>query len=250
MSKFWNEDRVNELTAAIDAAEEVTVDAVASLAERLETTTRSIGAKLRSLGYRVQKASDARVSAWSEDATDELRAFVERNVGKYTYAEIAASFRNGEFTTKEVQGKILSLELTNAVKKTEKPASAKVYSDEEEATLISMANKGASLEDIAAALGKELNSVRGKALSISRSIEGFTIPKQAKSYAKDPEVDPYDALGASISGLTVEEIAEKTGKTVRGVKTALTRRGISAANYDGAKKAAKNAEKAAKNNEA
>lgn len=249
MSKFWNEDRVNELTAAIDAAEEVTVDAVASLADRLETTTRSIGAKLRSLGYKVQKASDARVSAWSEDATEELKAFVERNAGKYTYAEIAASFRNGEFTTKEVQGKILSLELTNAVKRTEATV-AKVYSAEEEATLISMANKGASLEDIAEALGKELNSVRGKALSISRSVEGFTIPKQAKSYAKDPEVDPYVALGSDIAGMTVEEIAEKTGKTVRGVKTALTRRGISAANYDGAKKAAKNAEKAAKNSEA
>ena len=41
--------------------------------------------------------------------------------------------------------------------------------------------------------------------------------------------------------MTVEQIAESIEKTVRGVKTMLTRRGITCADYDGAKKAAKNA---------
>jgi hypothetical protein len=41
--------------------------------------------------------------------------------------------------------------------------------------------------------------------------------------------------------MTVEQIAESIDKTVRGVKTMLTRRGITCANHDGAKKAAKNA---------
>ena len=39
--------------------------------------------------------------------------------------------------------------------------------------------------------------------------------------------------------MTVEAIAEEIGKTARGVKTMLTRRGLTAANYDGAAKAAK-----------
>ena len=37
-----------------------------------------------------------------------------------------------------------------------------------------------------------------------------------------------------VSGMTVEEIAEAIGKTARGVKTMLTRRGLSASDYDGA----------------
>jgi len=39
--------------------------------------------------------------------------------------------------------------------------------------------------------------------------------------------------------MTVEQIAEAIGKTPRGVKTMLTRRGVSASDYDGAGKAAK-----------
>ena len=41
--------------------------------------------------------------------------------------------------------------------------------------------------------------------------------------------------------MTVTEIADEIGKTERGVKTMLTRRGLTCANHDGAKKAAKNA---------
>ena len=36
--------------------------------------------------------------------------------------------------------------------------------------------------------------------------------------------------------MTVEEIADEIGKTERGVKTMLTRRGLVAADYDGAAK--------------
>ena len=37
-----------------------------------------------------------------------------------------------------------------------------------------------------------------------------------------------------IDGMTVEEIADEIGKTVRGVKTMLTRRGLQCADYNGA----------------
>ena len=55
--------------------------------------------------------------------------------------------------------------------------------------------------------------------------------------------DPLAALG-DVSGLTVVQIAEKIGKTERGVKNMLTRRGIKASDYDGAGKKAKEAENA------
>jgi hypothetical protein len=45
--------------------------------------------------------------------------------------------------------------------------------------------------------------------------------------------------------MTVEEIATKISKTVRGVKTMLTRRGISASDYDGASRREKAAAAAA-----
>ncbi len=244
MSKFWNDERVEQLTGYVQHLEEVSQAVLEELAEKFETTTRSIGAKLRSLGVAVQKVSDTKSSAWSEDAEAELRAFLDKNAGKYTYAEIAASFRNGAFSAKSIQGKVLSMEMTDAVKKAEKPATVRVYTEAEEAKFVEMARAGASIEAIAAALGKEINSVRGKALSLARAYEDFSMPHQETSHAKD-QVDAYDALGDKISNMTVEEIAAATGKTVRGVKTTLTRRQLVVKDYDGAKKAAKNAEKRA-----
>ena len=37
-----------------------------------------------------------------------------------------------------------------------------------------------------------------------------------------------------LTDMTVEEIADEIGKTVRGVKTMLTRRGLQCADYNGA----------------
>lgn len=244
MSKFWNEEKEGKLVSLVESLEEVGQNVVADLAEVFETTARSISAKLRSLGFSVQKVGDTKVSAWTEDAEAELRAFLEKNAGKYTYAEIAASFRNGTFSAKSIQGKVLSMELTGAVKKAEKPATVRVYSEAEEAKFVEMAKAGASIEAIAAALGKSINSVRGKALSLARAVEDFQMPHQEQSHAKE-QVDPYDALGKKISSMTVAEISEATGKSVRGVKTTLTRRQLVVADYDGAKKAAKNAERRA-----
>ena len=49
----------------------------------------------------------------------------------------------------------------------------------------------------------------------------FLSRKKLKVQAK---ADPL--AGVDIDGLTVEEIADQIGKTVRGVKTMLTRRGL------------------------
>lgn len=236
----WNEQREAELVQAVGNESPVTQETVAQVAEQLETSARSVSSKLRKLGYEVELASGAKAKTFSEEAAEALAAFVEANSGNLTYGEIAENFEGGKYTAKQVQGKILSLEMTEHVKPTPKAESVKTYSDAEEATFIEMANEGAFIEDIAAKLGREMNSIRGKALSLMRSGDIDAIPKQRESKAAD-KVDGLTSLG-DVSGLTVSEIADKLGKTTRGIKTMLTRRGVTVADYDGAAKKAKLAE--------
>jgi len=124
------------------------------------------------------------------------------------------------------------MELTGHVKPTERPASVRTYSPSEEETFLGMVSDGAFVEEIAEALGRPINSIRGKALSFLRTGEINAIPKQKESKAAS-KVDALTELG-DISGMSVSDIADEIGKTQRGVKTMLTRRGLTAADYDGA----------------
>jgi len=235
----WTEDRTRILTAMVEGMDVISQDTVANAAAELETTTRSISSKLRKMGYEVELAATAHKKAFSDEQADALANFVTANSGAYTYADIAANFEGGAFTAKQIQGKVLSMELTGHVKPAEKVEVARTYTTDEEATFLDLVSNGAFVEDIAEALGKSINSVRGKALSFLRSGDITSIPKQKESRAK-ANVDALTELG-DISAMTVEQIAESIDKTVRGVKTMLTRRGLTCADHDGAKKAAKNA---------
>ena len=235
----WTEDRTRILTAMVEGMDVISQDTVANAAAELETTTRSISSKLRKMGYEVELAATAHKKAFSDEQADALANFVTANSGAYTYADIAANFEGGAFTAKQIQGKVLSMELTGNVKPAEKVEVARTYTTDEEATFLNLVSNGAFVEDIAEALGKSINSVRGKALSFLRSGDITSIPKQKESRAK-ANVDALTELG-DISAMTVEQIAESIDKTVRGVKTMLTRRGLTCADHDGAKKAAKNA---------
>ena len=235
----WTEDRTRILTAIVENMDTISQDTVATTAVELNTTTRSISSKLRKMGYDVELAASAHKKAFSDDQADALSAFVTGNSGEYTYADIAANYEGGTFTAKQVQGKILSMELTSHVKPAEKVEVARTYTPAEEATFLDLVSNNAFVEEIAEALGKSINSVRGKALSFLRSGDITSIPKQKESRAK-ANVDALTELG-DISAMTVEQIAESIDKTIRGVKTMLTRRGMTCSNHDGAKKAAKNA---------
>jgi len=238
----WNEDRTNTLTDLVGSTTPVTQAMVASAAGTLETTTRSVSSKLRKMGFDVELASASNTKAFSDSEEATLREFVEGNSASYTYADIAGSFADGKYSAKSIQGKLLSMELTAHVKPTEKPVAVRTYTTDEEATFLTMVGDNAFVEEIADVLGKSVNSVRGKALSFLRNGEISAIPAQKESRAKAKE-DVLSTLG-DLAGMTVEQIAESVDKTARGVKTMLTRRGLTCSNYDGAKKAAKNAEKA------
>jgi hypothetical protein len=228
----WTEERTQQLVDFVGEGPISQVQ-VAEAADELETSTRSVSSKLRKMGYEVELASSVSTKSFSDEQEATLEAFVTDNSGQYTYAEIASSFEGGHFSAKSIQGKILSMELTSHVKPAEKQESVRTYSPEEEATFISMVNDSAFVEEIAEALGKSVNSIRGKALSLLRSGDIGAIPKQKETKGSS-KADPLSDLNGELDGMTVEEIADEIGKTVRGVKTMLTRRGLTCADYDGA----------------
>lgn len=227
----WTEERTAQLVDAIGDESPVSRSTVAEVAEDLGTSTRSISSKLRKLGYEVELASAA-PRAFSDEVTEQLRHFVTQNTGEYTYAEIAEKFPGG-YTAKAIQGKILSMELTSHVKEAPKVEHAKSYTPDEEALVLKLIRDGKFVEEIADAVGKSVQSVRGKALSLQRAGEIDAMPKQRD--VKGPAADPLDAIG-DVTALSVAQIAEQIGKTERGVKTMLTRRGLKASDYDGAAK--------------
>lgn len=243
-NKKWNDENVNKLLAVVGEESPVSVATVEAAAAALEVTTRSVASKLRQMDYEVASMAKEKVATFSVDETAALSEFVKNNEGTYTYKEIAENFPGG-FSPKQIQGKLLALELTAFVKPTEKVEAARTYTMAEEAKFIAMVNGGSFIEEIAEALGKSVASVRGKALSLTRTGVIDSIPKQKESHAKNV-VDAVEALGSAIVDMTVASIASAVDKTERGVRTLLTRRGIKVADYDGqAKKAKAEAKQAA-----
>lgn len=239
-AKKWNDEVVDQLVNIVgnNVDTVVPVTAIESAAVMIGVTKQSVASKLRKMGYTVESMAAQKSSVFSEEEAQMLSAFLNSNPGQYTYKEIASEFCDGKFSPKQVQGKILHLDLTGLVKPTEATVVAKSFTDEQEAQVVSMVEEGLFIEDIAEALGKPVNSVRGKALSLVTKGIINSIPPQRHSSAKEV-TDPIADLGEGISTMTIAEIAECTGKTERGIKTTLTRRGISVADYNGAAKQAK-----------
>ena len=229
----WTDERTQQLTDFVGSESPISQSTVANAADELETSTRSVSSKLRKMGFDVELASASASKSFSDEQEATLAAFVTDNSGSYTYAEIASHFEGGNFSAKSIQGKILSMELTSHVKPAPKVETVRTYTPEEEGTFVSMVNDGSFVEEIADALGKSVNSIRGKALSLLRSGEINAIPKQKETKGSSKA----DVLAdVDVASHTVEEIADQIGKTVRGVKTMLTRRGLQCSDYNGAAK--------------
>ena len=229
----WTDERTQQLTDFVGSESPISQSTVATEAAELETSTRSVSSKLRKMGFDVELASASASKSFSDEQEATLSAFVNDNSGSYTYAEIASNFEGGHFSAKSIQGKILSMELTSHVKPAPKVETVRTYTPEEEGTFVEMVNGGSFVEEIADALGKSVNSIRGKALSLLRSGEINAIPKQKETKGSSKA----DVLAdVDVANQTVEEIADSIGKTVRGVKTMLTRRGLQCSDYNGAAK--------------
>ena len=243
-SKKWSDDVVAQLLEAVGNESPVSAATVEKAAATLDVSVRSVASKLRQLDREVASLAKEKTSVFTAEDTAALESFVDSNAGTYTYKEIAEKFDGGRFTAKQIQGKILALELTGDVKPAEKVEVARTYSETEEAKFVKLVQSGAFIEDIATALNKTVASVRGKALSLTRQGQIDKIPAQKESHAKE-SVDAVETLGGKIATMTVAEIAAAVEKTERGIKTLLTRRGIKVADYDGLAKKAKAEAKAA-----
>jgi DNA-binding NarL/FixJ family response regulator len=223
MAKF---EYTDEMVAAMSTVGASGLDEakIEQLMADFEFPRRSVTAKLRKLGFEVPKKPGA-APIFSAEETEALGEYLQANSGTMTAEEIAANFAGvwgREVTARQINGKALSMEMTSDIKPAEKKVTPRTYSEEEEATITTLVGEGKFLEEIADALGKTVNSVRGKLLSMS-----LKAPQRDKKAAKS---DPYDGI-EEMADKTVEEIAEAFDKTVRGVKTVLTRRGIACADY-------------------
>ena len=240
-TKFsWTAENTEALLDAVTGIEVVSQAQAATLAEQLGTTARSVGAKLRKLGVNVATAAKP-ASAWTPELEAALTALLEANDGKYTYAELAEVFGNG-FSAKQLQGKVLHMELTNKVRKSDKKAPVRQYSEAEEDQFVALVNADKSIEEIALTMNRTVPQIRGKALSLVREGRIAAQPRQAV-VAQSAPANIFE--GVDVAEFTVAELAEKLGKAERSIKASLTRKALSAKDYDGAAKAKKNAEKKA-----
>ena len=224
MAKFeYTDDMVARMEQV--CAGGITEDTIIALCDEFDFPRRSVTAKLRKLGYYVPTKPKA-APAFDADETAALTSFLESNSGVHTAEEIATHFSaewGRDVTSRQVNGKALSLEMTAHIKPAEKKVAPRTYSEAEEAQISDMAGSGAFLEDIAEALGKSVNSVRGKLLSMQ-----LKAPQRDKKAAKS---DSYEGIEDMATSMSVAELADQFGKSERGVKTVLTRRGISATDY-------------------
>lgn len=209
-------------------ADGATEEKIASLVEEFGFNRRSVAAKLRSLEIEVPSKVEA--PKFTAEETEAFRAYVTSNSGNLNAEEISKGFMNGKFSSRQVMGKALALELTGHIKKTEKTAKPKTYTEAEESKITALVNAGKFLEEIAEAVGKTVNSVRGKLLSMD-------LKAPQKNKKAPTEGGSYPALAELAPTMTVEELVahyEKTkpGTTARGVKTALSRRQVAAKNYE------------------
>lgn len=221
MAKF---EYTEEMVARMDEAckDGVTEEIIEQLCADFDFPRRSVTAKLRKKGYDVPHKPKV-APTFTEDETAELREFLEANSGEFTAEEIAERVAEGKFNARQINGKALSLELTGAIKPADKKVAPRTYSVEEEALISEMVAEGAYIEDIADAVGKTVQQVRGKLLSMKVSA-----PQRDKKAAKS---DSYEGIETLAPTMTVAELAAHYEKTDRGVKTVLSRRKLSAKDY-------------------
>jgi hypothetical protein len=134
---------------------EYTEEIITQLCEEFEFPRRSVTAKLRKQGFDVPHKPKA-APTFTEQETTELRTFLTANEGVFTAEEIAEQVAEGKFTARQINGKALSLELTGAIKPADKKVVARTYSESEEEQIAEMVASGDFIEDIAEALGKEV----------------------------------------------------------------------------------------------
>lgn len=216
------------------AASGVTEETVKALETEFGFVRRSITAKLRSLGYTVPSTAEG--PKFTAEETEALKNFLNSNNASLTAEEIAQQFLNGKFTSRQITGKALALEMTDSIKKVEKKEKPRTYTPDEESLITKLVADGKFIEEIAEALNKDVKSIRGKLLSMD-----LKAPQKNKKVVSKEGL--YPGLETLAPTMTVAELLahysiDGVDRTERGVKTAISRRKIQGKDYPSVKKTA------------
>lgn len=201
----------------------VTEEDVVDLMAEFDVPRRSLTAKMRKEGFDVPKK--IKVPTFTVEETATLEEFMDAHAGQYTAKELAVNFMDGKFTERALTGKLLSMDKLgpNWVKPTEKQVVPKTFTEDQEATIREMVEDSKFIEEIAEAVGKSVQSVRGKLLSM-----GLKAPQRDKKASKK---DAYEGIEELAETMTVAELMAHYDKTERGVKTVLARRKLTCKDY-------------------
>lgn len=237
MSKIWTEELTAKLVSIVgqDTDTEISQEVISQTAESLDVGVKNVATKLRHMGYPTEKVATA--SVWPDEDTSKLHDYLTNNSGVSTAAETATQLFGEKYSQAQVRGKALSMNLASNFKKVEPKVAESKYTEDETNLIISMTQDGKSIEDISAAIDKEVNSIRGKCLSLVQKnlIEKIPYTSQLKQTTVQSAIDTVE----DVTVMTVADIAVAIERTEKGVKAILTNRGLDCVDWKGSERKAK-----------
>lgn len=158
------------------------------------------------------------MAKWTEELVQALQNKVQGKES-VTADEVTAFATEMELSYKEIAGKLRSMGV--AVEK--KAVKAKAYTEQEERKLQKLVQSGAFIEDIAATLGRTVPQIRGKLLSMKLKAPQKNKKEQVKVYSEEviAKIKEMDKQGRP-----QEEIADALGLNLAGLKSQMTKLGL------------------------
>jgi DNA-binding CsgD family transcriptional regulator len=215
----WTEELVAKLVEGLDKNTEVPYSKCQEIAENLNISDRSVTGKLRVLGFKVgRKTKPGKV--YTPEDEERIRKMVEKG---YTQKQIADKLGKD---IKSIGGKLLAMGIKGVERGVpKKEAAPKKFTEAEEAKIKELAENGAYVEEIADALGKTVQQIRGKLVSMKISGVPTKNKKTAtKKVYTDAVVEQVKALAAE--GKSVEEIAEALELNEKGLRSKMGKLGL------------------------
>lgn len=212
MAVKYTDEMDSTIVAAVTEANGLaTKEVIADLSDELDVPARSLAYRMRNV-LELDVESTTKAPSFTADETE---TFLELADGTKTAEEIAVVM---DKTPAQVRGKNLACKTTLAPSEKAEPK-AKVYSDAEEVRIEALVEDGKFLEEIAAAMGREVNSIRGKLLSMKlKAPQRDHVAVKTAVYTDEIVADLVTRVAA---GETLDQIVEATGLNVRGLKSKL-----------------------------
>jgi len=208
----YTEEMDAQITKAVeDAGGLATRELISDLSEEMDVPARSISYRMKNV-LNLDVESTARTPSFSADETD---AFLELADGTMTAEAIAEEMGK---TVQQVRGKALSSKVT-LLPSEKKAATPKSYSEDEEVQITALVDAGEFLEVIAEKLGRTVNSMRGKLLSMKlKAVQRDHKAAKVLTYTAEVVADLITRVAA---GESLDTIVDATGLNVRGLKSKL-----------------------------